>query len=241
MPNVQGYQARTYVGEFDLSTYLTEVSVSRSRDTIDVTTMNPGTSVDHDKEFMSGMGTGEVSLGGLLDFETGASDEIIAAVMDGSEQVITVSPQGATVIGQRAKLVLGLQTAAPINMSPTEAVSFSSSRTGTGAVSGGIILKEHGQESSVGNSAGVDNAALTDFGAVGHLHVVEFDGTDATIKITDSVDEGVYADLISFTQVTDVTSERVAATGTVNRWARVELTGTFTTITFAVGFARLTQ
>jgi hypothetical protein len=201
--------------------------------------MRPGLTPAPDREWFPGLAESQLSLGGFYDPAAGASDEQIATLMDGTAHPVTVSYQGATVIGQRAVLMQVRQDSAPISSSVDAMVEITSGRSSDGGKHGGIILKEHDAETSTGNFAGVDAGALSTFGAVGHLHVTAFDGTDATVKITDSVDEGVYADLITFTQATDVTSERVAAAGTVNRWTRVELTGTFTSITFIVGFARL--
>jgi hypothetical protein len=203
--------------------------------------MRPGPTPAPDREWFPGLAESQLSLGGFYDPADGASDEQIATLMDGTAHPVTVSYQGATVIGQRAVLMQVRQDSAPISSSVDAMVEITSGRSSDGGKHGGIILKEHDAETSTGNFTGVDAGALSTFGAVGHLHVTAFDGTDATVKITDSVDEGVYADLITFTQATDVTSERVAAAGTVNRWTRVELAGTFTSITFTVGFARLLQ
>jgi hypothetical protein len=203
--------------------------------------MRPGTAPSPDRAWLPVLAESSLSLGGFYDPASGASDEQIATLMNGTAHPVTVSYQGATAIGQRAVLMQVRQDGAPISSTVDAAIEITSSRSSDGGKHGGIILKDHDAETSTGNFTGVDAGALSSFGGVGHFHVTAFDGTDATVKITDSVDEGVYADHITFTQATDVTYERVASTGTVNRWTRVELAGTFTSITFTVGFARLLQ
>jgi hypothetical protein len=61
------------------------------------------------------------------------------------------------------------------------------------------------------------------------------------VKIQHSTDNVTFADLITFTQATDVTSQRISVTGTVNRYTRETRTigGSSTpTFTYAVAFAR---
>lgn len=239
MANVAGYKTRVLAGEYDYSAYATSVEVSRTRDLYDTTTLQPDG--DGDRAYISGLATGTVTIDGLLDEAAGASGAQTNTLLDGSLQVVTVSWEGALAIGDRAAVAYVQQDDSPISLPLDGVVTLTSGRQGSTALTGGVILKELAQENSTGNFTGVDHGAATAFGAVANLHVTEFNGTDATIKITDSVDEGVYADLITFTQVTGVTSERGTVTGTVNDFARVELTGTFTTITFCVSFARLKQ
>lgn len=200
--------------------------------------MQPGSS-DPVRSYIAGIGMAEVSFDGLFDPDSGASDPVINTVTDGSEHVVTVSFQGATAIGERAVVLNVLQTDAPLGADINDAVTLSTGKAATGSSGGGIVLHHHNQESSTGNFASVDNGASTANGAIANLHVTEFSGTNATIKVTDSANDSTFADLITFTTVTGTTSEHATATGTVERYMRVELTGTFTTITFTVAAARL--
>lgn len=234
----QGYKARVLHGATDYSTYTRNVSYSRARELIDVTTLQPGSS-DPVMSLMAGLGSSEVTFDGLWDPDSGASDAVIATATDGAEDVVTVSFEGATAIGQTAIVMNVIQNTAPIGNSPTDAVTLSTGKQGTGTSHGGVILHHSNAETSTGNFASVDNSASTSNGAIANLHVTAFTGTNATIKVTDSTNDSTFADHITFTTVTGTTSEQVASTGTVNRYARVELTGTFTTITFVVSFARL--
>lgn len=104
-----------------------------------------------------------------------------------------------------------------------------------------------GAENATGaaNLAGVDNGAATSEGLSAYLHVLAFTGTSVDIDIQQSSDDGsgdAYADLVSFTTVTGVGSERIAtAFGvTVEQWLRVQLSGTFSNLDFVVTVHRNT-
>lgn len=91
------------------------------------------------------------------------------------------------------------------------------------------------------NGADLDNGASSAFGAQAYLQVTAFTGTDATVKVQHSADNSTWSDLITFTQVTAApASQRLAVSGTVDRYVRVSTvtTGGFTSATFAVAFAR---
>lgn len=89
------------------------------------------------------------------------------------------------------------------------------------------------------NEASVDQDASSSNGAVANLHVTAFTGTDAVIKIQDSANDADWADLITFTTVDGVTSERATVAGSVDRYVRaIVASGTFSSVTFAVSFAR---
>ena len=75
-------------------------------------------------------------------------------------------------------------------------------------------------------------------GATGFLHVTQFSGTNATVTIQDSANDSTFGTLVAFTAATGLTSEKVTVAGTVERYVRINLAGTFTTITFVVSFAR---
>jgi len=101
---------------------------------------------------------------------------------------------------------------------------------------------------AAGGLTGVDDlqaVGSTDFGLQAILHVTAFTGTSVDIAIQDSDDDGSgdpYADVTgaTFTTVSAVGSERIAtgATENVKRWLRAELSGTFTSVTFAVAVNR---
>ena len=240
MAFVHGKNTKVLIGQYDLTGYFNQASASFERQTVSTTVFG----LD-DHTFISGLGGGSIALGGLWDnTAVSGSDVLLDAALDGSQQVVSISPQGISAVGQRGVLLNARQQSYPWRAPVADAVRINSNRSADGGMRGGVVLHQLTQESSTGNFASVDHGAAdspTLNGAVGHLHVTEFNGTTATIKITDSTDDALFSDLIPFTTVTAAGAERATATGTVNRYSRVELTGTFTTITFAVLFARNLQ
>jgi hypothetical protein len=90
------------------------------------------------------------------------------------------------------------------------------------------------------NGTGIDNGALTNFGAQAYFNLVAIIGTNVDIVVEHSVDNTTYTTLIDFGSQTAIGSGRgsVSNTTTVNRWVRVKTTGTFTYAQFAVMFNR---
>jgi hypothetical protein len=105
---------------------------------------------------------------------------------------------------------------------------------GTRPADGDLMFKFQAQ----GNDLGIDYA----FGLQAFLQVTAFTGTDCTIKLQESSDNGVgdaWADVTGggFTQVTTAPVTQRIQTGltlSVERYLRVVTSGTFTSITFAV-------
>ena len=98
-------------------------------------------------------------------------------------------------------------------------------------------------ETSTSNQASIDNAAASSNGLRAFLHVTAFTGTNCTIEVQESSDDGAgdaFAAIGTFTSVTAVGAEAIEVTGAVERYLRVAITGgTFSSITFAVNIARL--
>ena len=237
---VPGYRTRVLLGDIDVSGFYDQVDTTRERNIIEVTPFNPASPDVPDREYLAGRAMASLALKGFWDPAVAASDPLEStAFLAGTLQVATVAWEGGNTIGDRAYLIEGFPDSEPMNVSADDALRLSASRQGSGTGKGGVILHPQIQRTTPANYASVDNAASSAFGAFAHLHVTQFVGTDATIVVADSADDAAFASLITFTTATGVTNERVAATGTVNRYARVELSGTFTSLTFTVGFARL--
>ncbi len=117
----------------------------------------------------------------------------------------------------------------------------------TGAVEEGIILHVDQSESADPFTGSAhDNAAASSAGGSGYLEVqgLTLGGyTNWLPKIRTSVDNVVYADLITFTAVTAApAAERKTVAGTVNRYTRCEAdfvgAGAGQSVRFMMGFAR---
>lgn len=234
MAFVAGKNTAVLVAEYDLTGFLNQASVSKASQVVKTTVFG----LD-DETYMAGIEEGSSSAGGLYDGAAAAVDAAFtAALTGGTPLVVTVAWPGYDTIGNACGMLQAYEASYQIRGAVNDAVRINATFTGDKGARFGQIIHPLVQRSTPANYASIDAGASTASGAVAQLHVTEFTGTDATIKVTDSTDDAVFADLITFTQVAGITSERGTATGTVNRYARVELTGTFTTITFAVSFVR---
>lgn len=187
-----------------------------------------------DREFVAGLAEGSVTVGGM--FEASTSDTELYDALDNG-RLVTVT--FGTAIGDGALLIDANETSYSLRSAPDDLVRLNATFQGTGPVRGGPVLHPLGAETSTGSFSSADSGASSAFGGVGHLHVSAFTGTNCTIKIQDSANNSTWADLITFSSVTGVTSQRSTVAGTVDRYLRANITaGTFTSVTFSVAFAR---
>jgi len=237
MAFVHGKDAKVLIAQYDLSADLTGYNWGKGRQLPDVTTMG-----NDDKVFLAGTSEGKITVQGVFNGATDRSDEEITTLyQNGTETVISASPQTFSAIGDRVHMVNGFVENYQPRSSVNDAVRFSSGMQASATVSGGVVLHHNNQESGTGNFASVDAGAghaPSTVGATAFVHVTEFNGTDATITIEDSANDSTWGSLVAFTQVTAVGAEKVTVAGNVERYTRIALTGTFTTITFVVSFAR---
>lgn len=142
--------------------------------------------------------------------------------------------------------LIGLQG----SYSPTEAADASLTSTldvrsnGYGLEWGDQLTAGKVTRTGVGAQTSVDFTGATAFGAQAYLHVFDFDGTDATISVQSSSDNGAgdaFANVTglvfdSITTGPQAQRKQTARDAAIERYLRVSTatTGGFTTITFAV-------
>ena len=149
-----------------------------------------------------------------------------------------------TTAGDRAASITAKQLTYNANRSQDGDITFTVDAVANGYALGWGHLLTDSLETITGasNLAGAETAAAaTDLGLAAYLHVSAFTGTSAAITIEDSDDNGSvdpYALVTgaAFSSVTGTGVERIntAATENVKQWLRVAVTGTFTSLTFAV-------
>lgn len=183
---------------------------------------------------------GSISIRGMFNSAAGDIHEVInAAVGVDNGLLVTVLPAGLTV-GEPALMAPTDIENYTVDASAEDTVMLEVSATPDDGVDMGVILHALTARTSDANGTTVDQLASSAGGAVGVLHATEYTGlTSILVKIQHSTDGSVWSDLISFTSVTAVGAERVAVTGTVNRYVRAtwDVTGTGSA-TFAVVMAR---
>jgi len=232
-----GRNTKVLVGGYDLSAYFNEASTSNTVETGETTTF--GSSA---KTYITGLADGTVSLSGLFDGAANAVDPVLAGVLGSDTAVVfTVGTEGLA-ITRRVQSGESRATSYEISSPVSDVVSASAELQVTGGIAEAVSLCDLASVSATGNGTAVDNSASTTNGGVAILHVTAnaHDNT-STYKVQHSADNSTWADLATFTTVsaTTVTAERVAVTGTVNRYLRAvrTLAGTGA-VTFHINFSR---
>lgn len=234
MSAVHGKGTAVLLDQYDLSAYLNSYSSGRTSEASETTTFGAAA-----KTYIPGLQDGTISLSGLYDGSAGAVDAVLqAAIGAASRNVLSILPQGAGTIGNRAMVASVDETSYTIEAGVGDLVTASAEMQPSGGVWGGAVLHTLTAETAGGNTTSIDNAASSASGGVANLHVTAFNGTTLTAKVQHSTDNSVWVDLITFTAATAVTAEQLSVTGTVNRYVRVLWTATVTSATFAVAFAR---
>ena len=239
MAFVHGKSGRLLLDSLALSGYLKGWEHGTEREMADTTVEGDG-----GHKFIPGLDTGSLSLDGVWDSTAtaGGQDEVLDTARGASAaSVITAAPEGFAV-GKRVIPISARESTYATSSPVGDAVTFSASWQSEGQVDVGIALHDLTAETATGNGASVDNAASSANGGVANLHVTAVSGTtpSMTVKVQHSVDDAAWVDLITFTAATAKTAERIAVTGTVNRYVRATRTisGTTPSFTFAVAFAR---
>lgn len=222
----------------NLTSYFNEASASQDIETAETTTFG-----NNAKTYIVGLKDGTMSLSGMFDGDATAVDSLISSSLgaDGPG-FTTICPEGLTV-GGISMSCQSRKTSYEVSSPVGDVVSTSLSIQADGGIDRGVILAASTVVSATGNGTAQDNSASTSNGGVGYLHATANTHDGATvIKIQHSTDNVTYADLITFTSVptTATTSERVAVTGTVNRYIRSQHTpaGTTGSVTYSTMFAR---
>lgn len=234
MAFVHGKGTGVLVGAYDLTSYFNNAAPAKTVDASEVTTFGRD-----DKVYIAGREGGTLSLGGFFDGDANAVDDRLTASF-GAQVPISVAWSGFATLGNPAVILQARETSYDITSPAGDAVSVTAQAEADGGVRmGGVVVAPLAARTSTGALTSVDGSASSAFGAKANLHVTAFTGTNVTIKVQHSADNSTFADLITFDSVTGVTTQHSTVSGTVNRYVRVNVTaGTFTSVTFAVVFAR---
>lgn len=193
------------------------------------------------KTYVAGMKDSTLSLGGFWDGAANAADVTFFNSLSNTSnppngKVVTVAPEGMT-RGNQCVLFSAYSTSYSSTTPVGDVVTFSLDAQG-GAFAGssvdessgirGVSLHDLTAVTATGNDTSVDNGASTANGIVAQLHVTAvtaIGGDSLAVDVADSADNTTFADKINFTSVTtSTTKERKSATGTINRYLRVEKT-----------------
>lgn len=194
-----------------------------------------------------GIRNGRMALKSYLDGDAGSAHARLSA-MPATNQILTALA-GST-LGAPAACLQAKQSSYDATrpqdgsfLLSTEALSSSTPLEWQELLTAGLRT-----DTAATNGTGVDFAAGTNFGLQAFLHVTEFTGTDVTVKIQQSSDNGVgdaWADVVGggFAQITtDPQAQRIQTTRAlaVERYLRVVTvtTGGFTSLSFVCTVAK---
>lgn len=236
MAFASGVNATLLIGGYNLSTYFRRVTVNREKSLLETTTYG-----DTAREFIEGLRRGGLTMSGLFEPTDDTQDEQLNAAFTATAiTVLTFGPQAST-IGNLAYVCRAWSPSYGIESPLEDVVTVDADIEGdSDSVLRGHWLHNLSAKTAATSGAGVDNGAGSTLGGRANLHVTAFTGTSATIKIQDSTTDAGYVDVTggAFTAVSGVTAESISMTGTVRAFARYDLSGTFTSVTFAVALGR---
>lgn len=231
MTSVAGFKTRVLLGDFSLSSKLSDISLPTTVDMHDVTTFGD----DGVKRFIPGVMSSTASMSGFMDADT--QTDVTAWT---SAEPLTYAPFGLSA-GSQVQLVNTLRASFDPGSSVAGVSSFDISATTDGHTDFGVSLHDLTAVSSTENGTAQNNGAATSNGGVAQLHVTAFSGlTNAIITVEDSANGSTgWATIATFATATAVTGERVAVAGAVRQYLRyvATLTGVGS-VTFQCSFAR---
>jgi hypothetical protein len=239
MANIPGANARIYVGGYDLSFFLRNSKISKTRDSSDVTTykstLQPAGATA--KEFLATLMTGSAQLEGNYAGGLGEVDERLQLALASPAPPTTIAVQDA--LSSPAYCFLANGSAYDIAPPVEGIVGVTAAFQASQGMERGLISHPLANEVAPGNGGVIDNAAVSLNGLSAYLQMIGFVGADCTVKIQDSANGSTYADLVTFTVITAVnTAERKAVSGTVRQFTRWAISGTFTLVSFQLVLCR---
>jgi hypothetical protein len=235
MSTPAGPNTHIYVNGYELTTFLRNAKVTHSLDSVDDTTYGK-TAHTHAATLRDGMMTAEGNYAGAA----GEVDERLnAAMIAGSAAIPSVILFNGSAAGSLGRGFLATDTGYDINAPVDGIVAISATLQGSGGVDRVTVLHAPTAEVTADDGPAVDNVDPTTGGLVGYLQVLAIAGGNCTVKVQDSDDNISYADLITFGVVSVANvAERAAALGTVERYTRWSISGTFTSVTFLLAVGR---
>lgn len=237
-----GFNGKVVLNGYDLTAYFNNAQYTNQQGTHDTTVFGLTS-----KTGINGLAEGTIALDGFFDSaSTAAEDTVLNAAMTAtSDGVALVFPAGDA-IGARGRGCASIHTSYQVTDPVDGVAAIAAAIAADGGLDAVVSLHALGAETGAPpvNSAQVDNSVSSANGGAGYIEATAFTGTSVIVKIQHSSDGGAggtWVDLITFTAISAANAkERKTVTGTVNRYLRTQhASGTFTSVTDVVAFARL--
>ena len=232
-----GKNAVVLLDNTNLSTTLTDASLSLTADVAETSTFSSGSSgISSGKTYVAGLKDGTVTLSGY--FESTDADAEYLARLGGTKAPFSIAPIGYTrgnAVSFANTIGTSYDRSADVGSVVAVAVAF---QFDGDAYNGKSLLTPTAVTGS-SNETSVDFGAAGTNGGAGVLHCVASSGSPTLdVKIQTSTDDAVWSDYITFTQATGTTSELIVSASNPSRYSRAVLTfGGTGSITAAIGFA----
>lgn len=230
-----GKDTKVFLGNTEYSSYINGVDLSRTADVAESTVFGKD-----NKTYIVGQKDGVASATGFWD---STMDAQLSTMLGQASNTLLLIGTGGVSATDRCSFGNIKETTYGESSPVGDIVAFSVDFQSDNGLYNGEVL-ENATYTATASGTARDNSVATGNGGAGFLIVTAKSGTSPTadIKITHSADNSTYADLVTFTQATNTTSEivQVAKGTTVNRYLKVEATigGSTPSFSAIIGFGR---
>ena len=237
-----GTKARGYLHGINASGFLSEIAVDSTIEAAGTTVLTSA-----GEEYIAGMRDATAAPDGFFDGVTGADTTSFSywceSLLQVADRCLTFYPQGDT-FAIAGYGVCGVLTKHSIKTAKNGAGRATLEMQAAYGAERGLSHHILQAESAANNSTNIDNTTSSTTGGFGVLQVTGVTGGSSPsvrVRIQHSPDNSAWSDLITFTDATAPTAQRLAVSGTVNRHTRsiwTFPTGTTPGATFSVLFGR---
>ena len=242
MAKLSGLGGNLWVDEFNLSNDIGAVTVAGSVAPLDVTGIDSS-----GMERIGGLRDGTISMSNIFFNDAAGASHTALKTLPTVDTIVSYL-QGTTV-GAGAASLIAKQVDFPSQRSEDGAFLFDMEAVANdlGVVWGHAGTPGQVTDTTTGNEAGVDNGGASSKGLRAFLHVTAFSGTDATVRLEESQNDGggdAYAAITggAFTSITGGGAEAIITSTSlaVEQWIRVSIsTDNFSSMEWGVVVARL--
>jgi hypothetical protein len=230
---IAGKDNKILFGAYDLTSYFNSANFSREQAVNETTTFGSSQAT-----YIGGIESASASLTGFWDGGSDAVDEELQAIIGSASATPLSIYQSGDTAGNKVVLLNSKIQNYTIDSSVADAVGISATFTGDN-FGNGKSLYALTNTSATANTTAVDMGASSSLGGQAFLHCTAHSSANISVKIQSSADNSSFADVsgFAFTDLSGITSERIATTNTVNRYVRLAITVTSGSATFSVGYA----
>ena len=231
MAVIHGSNADAFLNGYDVGEFFNNVRYSANRDIHDVTVFNSGGNKEYSP---SPIDESTASASGFFDHDAvtdadGGDYALEAAVASQAmTSVFCWFPGGASAVGARGRALEGAITNYEIEDDSGNVATASMEMTSNVGVEPVDLLATLAARVNSFTGTSDDNGAATTEGGSAYLQVTDVTSGTLPVIVEHSTDDAVWSTKGTFSNVTaDHDSERIALSGTINRYTRASATGTY--------------